>query len=197
MGALTVTPSTPMETTSTPVSFGRFHTFGSYWSESSWLSVDFTANLLNIKNTTHKGFQGWALRHTQGLKTQPVDYLNLTCLLSFVYVGNRMWWFSWRFSRQWLNSFPKDIPGKIFCYYSRISSSQCWTTLCTICSAAMPSLSMSNFSLILWRCLFFWNHIWTCEFQFVMDGRGRSFPSGSKVHGKKYPIQVSNKNCTT
>lgn len=30
MGALILTPSTPMETTSTPVSFGKFHTFGNY-----------------------------------------------------------------------------------------------------------------------------------------------------------------------
>lgn len=114
MGALTVTPSTPMETTSTPVSFGRFHTFGSYWSESSWLSLDFTANLLNIKNTTHKGFQGWALRHTQGLKTQPVDYLNLTCLLSFVYVGNRMWWFSWCFLGSGQTLFLRTSQAKYF-----------------------------------------------------------------------------------
>lgn len=30
MGALILTPSTLMETTSTPVSFGKFHTFGNY-----------------------------------------------------------------------------------------------------------------------------------------------------------------------
>lgn len=56
-GALTLTPSAPMETTSTPVSSGKFHTFGNYWSESSWPSLHFTANLLNIKHTTHEDSQ--------------------------------------------------------------------------------------------------------------------------------------------
>lgn len=35
------------------------------------------------------------------------------------------------------------------------------------------------------------------SFHLLMDARGRSFPRGSKVHGKKYPTQDFNKNCTT